>query len=235
MISKLEWDSKFFNVPIFNLDASENQIFDIDEMFSKYDDGVIQSKVNVEDWRFFESLIRCNFSIQGAGISYIKTIEKRKIDTEIKRATKADIHTIQNIVKGNFIQSRYKDDFFGCNSADRLYSHWIESSVCGQFDDCCLIKEDQNGTIIGFVTVKKLEKSIKVGLIAVDKSCQQKGIGKQLMEMVEIYALKYNKNTIRVTTQFDNQSARKMYRSMNYNEYEIFFWLYYKLGSIERI
>ena len=157
MISKLDWDSNFFNVPIYNLDASDDQTLDIGEICSKYEYGVIQSRVNVEDWNFIESLIRYNFSIQGAGITYIKTIEKRKIDTEIKRATKADIHTIQNIANGNFRQTRYKDDFFGCNSADRLYSSWIESSVCGQFDDCCLIKEDHDGSIIGFVTVKNFE------------------------------------------------------------------------------
>ena len=85
--------------------------------------------------------------------------------------------------------------------------------------------------VIGFVTIRKIEDYIRIGLIAVDNNYQEEGVGRELMQSVEAYAIKHDIKDIEVTTQYDNSSARKLYQSLGYYEDLVFMWLYIKLNS----
>ena len=70
--------------------------------------------------------------------------------------------------------------------------------------------------INGMVTINKKLKKAEIGLIAVDNKAQSKGIGTQLLQSVENWALKQNLENICVATQEENYNACQFYEKNNY-------------------
>ena len=105
----------------------------------------------------------------------------------------------------------------------------MTAAIKGIYDNCCIIKKNKRGLIVGFVTVKKVADYLRVGLIAVDKKYKRKNIGGDLMGLVEMYASYNGINKIMVTTQYDNTPAIKLYNTMKYNVSSEFYWLYLKV------
>ncbi len=225
MINKLAWDSSFFNVPVYNLNEDDIENIDISHELGYFKKGMIQCKLNIMNSKSLETLIQNNFLIESVGITYKKKIKEFPV-IALEFATDKDEAVILKIAHGMFSNTRFKDCYFGLNSAERLYSYWIGAAIRGEHDDCCLVKKDKDGTITGFVTVRNVENYINIGLIAVDVRHQKKGIGQELMQLAEIYALSNNIENIMVTTQYDNIPARKMYKVTGYLEDTIFYWLY---------
>jgi GNAT superfamily N-acetyltransferase len=228
MIKKLEWDSSFFNIPIYDLQSIDASNKDLLRALSKIKEGVVQCKLDIKKYKLLEMLIQNNFKIEDFGITYNK-IPNNLSNLKLDFAIEEDKEIIQNIASGRFDHTRFKDFYFGEKSAESLYNYWICAAIRKNYDDCCLVKKDKNGCIIGFVTVKKVENCLKVGLIAVDINHERKGIGKDLMRAAEAYALQHNIKRIIVTTQYNNLSARNMFKSMKYSVSSVFFWLYFKV------
>jgi dTDP-4-amino-4,6-dideoxy-D-galactose acyltransferase len=227
MIKKLEWDSSFFNTPIYELTPNNTNNSLADEL-SSVENGIIQCKLNMVDFRQLKTLILHNFLVEGVGITYTKKINANSF-MMLDLATSKDKDHIVNISRGLFKNTRFNDDYFGKNSAERLYTYWITAAIQGEYDDCCLVKRNRDGEIVGFVTVKKVLDCLRVGLIGTDINYQGSGIGKDLMLSVEMYAKKNNAKKIIITTQYDNVVARSMFNSMGYYEDSIFYWLYLKI------
>jgi len=143
--------------------------------------------------------------------------------------TEQDRKAIQKISQDAFSNTRFKDYYFGVSSANKIYKHWVSAAINGTHDDCCLVNRNMNGLIVGFVTVKKVDNYIKIGLIAVDSNHKRKGVAKELMRLVEIYAVQNNVDRIMVTTQCNNDAAKSLYRSLGYFICSEFYWLYLKV------
>ena len=71
--------------------------------------------------------------------------------------------------------------------------------------------------VVGFVTVKNSNDFSTIGLIAVNNNYQGRGIGKQLINIVENYCLELNINELRIPTQKENISACNFYKKLDYN------------------
>ena len=93
MIKKLEWDSEFFNIPIYDLHRGG---IDNGEFLKNIDYGLVQCKLNIGEYKLIEELIKKNFSIEGAGITYVKKIHM-SCDSEIEIATEKESSVIKKI------------------------------------------------------------------------------------------------------------------------------------------
>lgn len=229
MINKLDWDSSFFDIPIYSLDEKDIQNKDISAELSQLEESVVQCKLNIINSKSIETLVRFGFSIENTGVTYKKKIENFN-EKKIELASIKDEKDILNIIKKSFINTRFKDRYFGGNSSTRLYSCWASAAIRGDYDDCCIVKKKKN-MVAGFVTVRKIKNYIRIGLIAVDVNYQKEGVGRELMQLVEAYAIKCDIKNIEVTTQYDNYTARKLYQSLGCYEDLVFLWLYIKLNT----
>jgi len=229
MIKYLEWDSEFFKTPIYELKEEDINKLDINsEIENLVADNIVQCKLNITNIKLLEGLINHGFCIESVGITYKKTINEHVVG-ELEFAKKEDGEFIKNMSRALFLETRFKECYFGLKAAERLYSNWISAAIIGNYDDCCIVKKNRDGLIVGFVTVSNVYECIKVGLIAVGINYQRQGVGQELMKLVEIYALKNNIVNLEVTTQYKNIPACKMYQLNGYSVAEIFYWLYLKV------
>ena len=97
--------------------------------------------------------------------------------------------------------------------------------VLAKFDDCCLVLKVEN-TISGFVTVRIRGSEATIGLIGVATPFQGKGIGKQLLELVQNYSAAKKAKVIKVATQTSNISAANLYGKNGFAIADISYWFY---------
>ena len=76
MINKLNWDSSFFDYPIYSLEGKEIHHKNIAAELSQLKECVVQCKLNVLLSKSIETLVLLGFSIENTGIIYKKKIEK---------------------------------------------------------------------------------------------------------------------------------------------------------------
>ena len=233
MINYLSWDSLFFGVSIYELKNEDVIKVHLDTEVNNLGSGdLIQCKINIENLKSIEKLTKYGFSIEDSGVTYEMTVDNKilkRSDFRVELAVEKDRKVIQKIAQDAFSGTRFKDSYFGVNSANKIYKHWASAAIKGVHDDCCLIKKNKDELIIGFATVKKVDNYIKIGLIAVDNNYKRKGIAKELMKLVEVYAVQNNVDRIMVTTQCNNNAAKSLYRSMGYSIFSEFYWLYFKV------
>jgi len=212
-IKRLDWDSDFFGFEV-------GEIFDetIIEGFNKY--KLVIAKQSKEK----ELLIK-NFEKR---FQETKVIFKKKLSINNLNANSDSIIDFDNspicstffyplaFESGKY--SRFKLDVnFTQKKFELLYSKWVDNSVNKQFADKIFYTKafDQ---VTSFVTVKLSEKFAAIGLIAVSKNIQGKGIGKILLCKVEEYCVNNNIYELRIPTQKENVLACAFY---NKNGYQI--------------
>lgn len=77
------------------------------------------------------------------------------------------------------------------------------------------------GTIIGFASFADLEDAILIVALGVLPKYQGLGVGKRLMEKVELEALRTKKKRLLVSTSNDNLPALLFYQSLGFQIYEV--------------
>jgi dTDP-4-amino-4,6-dideoxy-D-galactose acyltransferase len=151
-------------------------------------------------------------------VTFEKKIFSQKILSNIFSYEANDPYDILvNLALSSGEFSRFKTDRnFLNNEFHRLYSEWIKKSVSKEIATDVIIYRHTN-KIFGFASYKITSKGdIIIGLIAVDKIQQNKGVGKMLMQAIENIAFKNKSNKIIVYTQFENQQAMAFYHSCGY-------------------
>lgn len=109
--------------------------------------------------------------------------------------------------------SRFRTDpVFEAGLYERLYEHWIRSSMVGQMARQVLIYQPlQQPEALGLVTLGYEPTHVTIGLLAVDHQHRGKGIGKQLVEAALHYAHATQLPQLQVVTQLDNHGACRFY------------------------
>jgi dTDP-4-amino-4,6-dideoxy-D-galactose acyltransferase len=125
--------------------------------------------------------------------------------------------------------SRFKaDQNFRKNDFKRLYSQWVINSLNGQLADYTIVVYGAEG-IEGFSTLKLTNNIAKIGLISVDASKQNQGIGKSLIQESFRICVEKMVSTIEVVTQMDNSEACLFYEKVGFSilsiHYVYHFWL----------
>lgn len=206
----LNWDSDFFKINIWKI-TSEN-ILDINGI--SFDNGLTYffSKDQISEFDPY--------------LKDVKITYRKKIPTNTIHVYDQCIHSIfnKNIISDQLLNLTYQSGEYSRFNKDlnlpqrkffELYKLWISNSVKGILSDEVLVYE-VNEDIVGFITMKNINSVCKIGLIAVDTTKRGMGIGKKLMNAVDLWAFKNNCKEVVVETQEENLVACNFYEKLDF-------------------
>ena len=124
MINYLSWDSLFFGVSIYELKNEDVIKVHLDTEVNNLGSGdLIQCKINIENLKSIEKLTKYGFSIEDSGVTYEMTVDNKilkRSDFRVELAVEKDRKVIQKIAQDAFSGTRFKDTYFGVNSANKI-------------------------------------------------------------------------------------------------------------------
>ena len=146
----------------------------------------------------------------------------------IKHATREDlphIYTLSNQINAQHHQ-HLPDDFAEPSHDQRDAPYWVPFL---EDDDSTILIAQRDKAIVGVICAKLvLNKSVPflvhkkrcfIGTIVVAEKQQGSGIGKQLMQAIEQWALHNNAVEIMLEVMRFNDSAKQFYQSLAYREF----------------
>jgi len=224
-ISKLEWDSNFFDLNVgkillknskknskFILKIIKQSGFDLVYLFSKS-----PLSRNLENLFFNETKFTFKKKILLSYNTNIALPFEGKLNQELINLA-LDAGSFSRFKLDNSISRFYND----------LYTKWIENSITKKIADEVLTIQKCD-KIAGFLTIKKVDKkSATIGLIAVRKEFRRSGIGTELIHSAENWVLEQNLDYLFVSTQKQNLKACQFYQKMGFilehKEYIFHIW-----------
>jgi ribosomal protein S18 acetylase RimI-like enzyme len=225
MITKLEWDSDFFEIAIGEFWFEKNKAKYIPSNATDFDLIYVKSDADFElDLHNFKN------EFSETKLDFIKKLEKSQPQIETifsENKTNCHLNEIYELAYESGKHSRFRlDKKFQNHKFEALYQKWIDNSIEKRFADDLLIYQENNQTM-GFVTYKVLENSATIGLIAIKPEFQGKGIGGKLLNYVENCLLEQNVKNLIIPTQKTNEAACKFYIKQNYKVHQTTFIKHY--------
>lgn len=213
IVSKLVWDSHFFNKEIGSV--SLDQITEI--KYCENFDLIFSFQKN----DFIFEIDNFKNSFQQKKVIYLKEINSFNIidSFEIKDfdSDYRNINFFKDLALESGKYSRFKlDENFENQHFEDLYLKWIENSLNKKFADKIFYLEE-NGVAIGFVTISKKENIATIGLISTHPDYQRKGLGKKLLQVAENYCFNSNLKFLEIPTQKENLQACQFYEKLGFN------------------
>jgi dTDP-4-amino-4,6-dideoxy-D-galactose acyltransferase len=178
--------------------ASVVYLFTEEKLPDKHDEYLMDTKVT-----FKRLIVEADTSFDNK----IKEYSSKNLDNRLlKLAVSAGVY------------SRFKiDKNFKRNEYEKLYKIWIEKSVSGEVANKIFVYIENDGSLVGFITVKLNPGGIgSIGLIAVDKNFRGKGIGAKLINRSLEYFFDNKCDTVTVATQLNNIPACKLYQKTGF-------------------
>lgn len=124
---------------------------------------------------------------------------------------KYDLSTLYELAFESGKYSRFKlDQRFTQKNFHDLYEKWIDNSINGDIADLFLIYKDDSG-IRGLITCCIKNDRAIIGLLAVNKNMQGKGIGGKLVNYLQSCLFEKDIHKIIVKTQLQNYDAINFY------------------------
>lgn len=221
-MKKLEWDSQFFGMPIYNY----SDVDDANTILPK-NKCVVQTKVCIDDTSRIAHLENRGFNFVELEVLYTKKLCRTNIT---KRTSEYDPKYLKELIlmtEKTFLFSRY--EVFGIEKVKRFYSKWLINSTTSEFDDGLLLYIE-NDIVMGYITYKILDKiNARVGLLCVDPDYQSKGIGSILLRDLEAFLYNSGVITLNIATQGRNKQANNFYIKNGYKIDEISSFYYLKV------
>jgi ribosomal protein S18 acetylase RimI-like enzyme len=212
MIKILEWDSSFFNRRIGLLDLNYGS-----PNFEDLNDWDLIYIIHDEDFTLDINKFNKTYSETKVVFSKMIIESKNIIDKNISVAKKNDNKKqIYNLALESGKFSRFNlDTNFKKAEFKKLYQKWVDNSFNKEFADAVLVYKNEN-EMVGFVTYKILVDFATIGLIAVSPLYQGKGIGRKLINAVEMELINRQIVELRIPTQFQNEIACEFYLKLGY-------------------
>ena len=210
-IQKLIWDSTFFGYKIGKVEI--NSILNVKDLINTIKNSPFDM-VQVFSNQNLESVFKQNpIDLK---LTYSKKVATATTNNHCIKSVNKDLDgTLVKLAKEAGIHSRYKTDKNLQLKFEEMYETWMNKSLKRELAIEVFAYQDKN-RINGMVTINKKLKKAEIGLIAVDNKAQSKGIGTQLLQSVENWALKQNLENICVATQEENYNACQFYEKNNY-------------------
>ena len=213
----LPWDSEFFNLHVGKVEVASICQSKFSELIDKannenYDLIYLISTEPIEIDQRIMSDVKVTFSFKKPFI-----LDFDNNHCELISEGNLDLNQYKSLIKLTYLsghKSRFRiDSNFQTKYFKRLYKTWLDRSLNGEIADYVLAVIIKN-KIYGFVTLKVSDKNAKVGLIAVDKQSQGKGIGEKLMQGVFKIANELGLTSLEVDTQEINEQAIHFYSKL---------------------
>jgi dTDP-4-amino-4,6-dideoxy-D-galactose acyltransferase len=115
--------------------------------------------------------------------------------------------------------SRFRrDSWIPRRAFERLYEIWMDRSTLGELAETVLvaIPEEDDGRILGVITIAVHEKEGQIGLVAVDPAARGRGISSTLVAAAHEWMAANRLIRSRVVTQRDNEAACRLYERACY-------------------
>jgi ribosomal protein S18 acetylase RimI-like enzyme len=219
---ELTWDSDFFNKRIGRIEVKDdyaNLVENLEKAFKQqYDLVYVFGDKNT----YIPNQILSKFKgkLVDRKITYTAQIEdlQTKNTVEIKEFEEKNANSLYDLAYLSGTHSRFRlDEGLDIENFKRLYREWIDKSVSHQIAKKVFVY-NENGQIMGMITLGVKEKVANIGLIAVDETLQGKGIGMSLIDACVRYCKEENIITLDVPTQLDNTQACKFYEKCGFTE-----------------
>jgi ribosomal protein S18 acetylase RimI-like enzyme len=134
----------------------------------------------------------------------------------------ADLPLLEEIARQSHQDSRfYADPAFDRASCDELYATWIRRSCQGWADSVLVVLCD--GLPSGYITCL----DYAIGLVAVAKHAQGRGLGRQLVNAAQAHFQLGGATCVTVVTQGRNRAARGLYERCGFRVADAQHWYHF--------
>jgi ribosomal protein S18 acetylase RimI-like enzyme len=218
-LKKLDWDSNFFELPVYSLEVTEpieknelQRILGTEKatllyVYLKDENAELHDRLVAQGALFFDTRI-----IYEKLLSSTNALKPSVMINDYAGALTKELHELA-IQAGRY--SRFNNDEKLRPYFEGLYKTWIVNSLNRDFAERVFVYEDE-GAIQGFVTCSVKNGEGWTGLISVDPSCQGRGVGTSLLANAESYYFEKHIKRSLVITQEDNLKACRFYESCGY-------------------
>ncbi|WP_310557731.1 GNAT family N-acetyltransferase [Flavobacterium sp.] len=211
-VKYVEWDSSFFNKKIGLLELfNDRKSFEIENDFDLI--YVVSDRdIDVEITNYKQNYSENKIVFSKNIVPNSDSVDAN-VFIELESSTREEIYELA-FESGKF--SRFKlDSNFNQIEFEKLYKKWVDNSFTKEFADAVLVYKEQK-KVLGFVTYKVWGSYATIGLIAVCSKHQGKGIGRKLIEYVEMELFKKGVIELRIPTQLQNHIACEFYKRLGY-------------------
>lgn len=216
-VQSLPWDTQFFGFPVGRLKGrrfTEAQLREVIQLARE--DG----------WRLVYWFVEPTDSVSAASARAlgIPLTDRKARFAQSVPAVPPSISTdifptdeltprLLELARQSGHHSRFRvDPVFQAGVYERLYEHWIRSSVSGQTARQVLVYQPiEEREALGLVTLGYQTTHLNIGLLAVQQEYRSQGIGKHLVDAAFYYAHAWQLPEVQVTTQLDNEGACRFY------------------------
>lgn len=211
---RLDWDSDFFNLEVGELIIDTSDDFELGNFDLLY---VKSNKKESIELNGFEKT-HCETKV----VFYKNLFDFQPISNQVVELSEINysLNELNLLAFESGNHSRFKqDNKIDNRKFEELYELWVKNSINKSFADEVFIYLHET-IIAGFVTFKVVGDYAVIGLIAVSKAFQGKGIGKELLFKVENELLIKGINELRIPTQEENHQACGFYEKLGYKKFE---------------
>ncbi|MEG2286138.1 MAG: GNAT family N-acetyltransferase [Eubacterium sp.] len=226
LLYDLPWDTDYFGVKSCRLDLKQmitEAVFkDIKKEIQKYSFIAINNNNN-EAMNNYLIGSKTNAFLVDVNIQFKKKIEKNHQKINHQKIKISNNYTedkkILSIAREAYCYSKFTNDpFLKRKKGEDVYYYWIKNAFNCE-NKYFLVSEIENkcqGYILFSMNIK--ENKAMIELIAVNKECQRKNIGYEMIECFEAFLLKHSIKVINVGTQTDNIPAINFYFKCGFKE-----------------
>ncbi len=229
-MKNLAWESFFFNQQCgefnnFREDFNSKKALSYDW---------IQSKTSINANHEIHFLEKNGFLFEDLKLTFDKILCKHNsdhsnINITIRESFNNDIEQAQKIAKSVLPEKSRFISIVGKTKTADFYSEWIKKSITHDFDHKAYVALDKRAQILGFITLKYIDKlSAQIGLLAVSNDFQKRSIASNLLSYCERLLLKEGIKNLRVSTEGKNIAAQRFYIKNKFNINKIECWFYRK-------
>lgn len=222
----LQWESEFFFRPSAKLTLDPAAHIVTRKALSTH--PLVQVKVPADQSDSIDTLYQLGFRLVEGEMDFVLNLGESDLKpSQHQLATERDIVRVSLLAGSAFQLSRFRAPWYQPRDSGRFYALWAEKAILGTFDTQCLILNDSDGRLLGFVTLRLIEPGIaRVGLLAVEPQATGRGVGKMLINAARHWCLESGIVQLKVATQTGNIAALNLYRSSGGVLSHSAYWLY---------
>ena len=223
-IKSLDWENQFFQRHSAQLVWDEAAVLDPAQL-DAFD--LVQAKVDSRETARLDALQQLGFRLVEGEADLQLVVAAAERQSGIRIARPEHIPALRTAAGAAFALSRFRAPWYPAHDSARFYAQWIENAVRGTFDNQCLIAQDEQGKLQGFVSLRETgDAAARIGLLATLPTAQGKGVGTRLMLAATDWCRARRLTRLHVATQLSNLAAMRLYTRCGAVIDSTAYWLY---------
>lgn len=225
-----KWDSDFFKTRIARLKLSgkktdrnfPGKLSDLLNLARKQNVAFLVIKMENPIPTYEKTLVNLGFKKYSESVDsvfrYPKSIKKSYFKEHKVRLFKpADRTAVCAIAKDAFrLSYLYKCGFSRRSEVDRYHLVWAENLTRDRNSKVFVAEKGERANGFATLSLDRLKKRARVILIAVDKKCRGRGVGKALMQKCIAWGQSARLKAIFIKTQRNNYKALNLYKQLGF-------------------